>query len=203
MTCALTGQCDITHWGSPLGQCPSHGSPASSNTPHSNDVPAPTGGAPWSHDGLSCRLADCEQCCGAPLMPALEPPCCHESYLVNRRHTTGENTAWPGQMGKHKHVLWDTCDRKGQKHWLPSNRESLSLPCNSWMSNGRQPDWRMAMHESCELDMASSVRDMSSLSWVPNMDRRLYTISTCRGQHRGLPFYGVNHLHTEMYIFTA
>lgn len=22
---------------------------------------------------------------------------------------------------------------------------------------------------------------MSSLSWVPNMDRRLYTISTCRG----------------------
>lgn len=25
-------------------------------------------------------------------MPVLEPPYCHESYLVNRRQTTGENT---------------------------------------------------------------------------------------------------------------
>lgn len=57
------------------------------------------------------------------------------------------------------------------------------------MSRGRQPDCRMAMQESCELDMARSVRDMSSLSWVPNMDRRLYTISTCWTQSVGILFF--------------
>ncbi|KAG9355028.1 hypothetical protein JZ751_001741 [Albula glossodonta] len=61
---------------------------------------------------------------------------------------------------------------------FPRSTESLSLPWSSWMSKGKQPDWRMAMQLSWELDMASRVRDMSSLSWVPSMDRREYTIST-------------------------
>lgn len=41
-----------------------------------------------------------------------------------------------------------------------------------------RPDCLIAIQLSCELDMASSVRDMSSLSWVPSMDSREYTIST-------------------------
>lgn len=35
-----------------------------------------------------------------------------------------------------------------------------------------RPDCLIAIQLSCELDMASSVLDMSSLSWVPSMDSR-------------------------------
>ena len=42
------------------------------------------------------------------------------------------------------------------------------------------PDCRMATQLSWDEDMASRVLLMSSLSCVPSMDNRLYTISTCR-----------------------
>ena len=62
---------------------------------------------------------------------------------------------------------------------FPSNTESLSLPCKSWMRRGRHPDCRMDIQLSWELDIASKVRDISSLSWVPSIDNNEYTISTC------------------------
>lgn len=71
-------------------------------------------------------------------------------------------------------MLWSAALARARASRLPlaapSSDESLLLPCSSWMSSGRQPDWRMAMQLSCELLMASSVRDMSSLSCVPSMD---------------------------------
>lgn len=62
---------------------------------------------------------------------------------------------------------------------------SRSESCRIWMSSGRQPDLRMAKQLSWELDMASSVRDMSSLSRVASMDSSQKTTSTCRGGGRG------------------
>lgn len=74
---------DITHWGCPPGQCPSHGFLASSNTPRSNAAPAPIDGALWSRVCLFYRLAGCELCYAAPLRLWREPLCFHESYLTN------------------------------------------------------------------------------------------------------------------------
>ena len=41
------------------------------------------------------------------------------------------------------------------------------------------PDCLIAIQLSCELDIASNVLDMSSLSCVPSIDSNEYTISTC------------------------
>ncbi len=69
------------------------------------------------------------------------------------------------------------------------------------------PDWRMAMHESCEDDMASSVRDMSSLSCVPSIDSSEYTISTCSrtrsDQHESTMVTSATILHANQTFFWA
>lgn len=157
--------CDRTHWGYRPAPRSSRGSPASSSRPRSNDAPAPAGEALWSHAALACRQADCGRCCGEPLTPAPGPPYCLWSSLGFRKMLLSicDNT--------HTSTTQRVEDGGGSS--LPSKSESLSFPWSSWMRRGRQPDWRMAMQESWELDMARSVRDMSSLSCVPNIDRRL------------------------------
>lgn len=57
---------------------------------------------------------------------------------------------------------------------------SASVPCRICSSNGKQPERRMATQLSGELDMARSVRAVSSWSRVASMDSSQKTTSTCR-----------------------
>jgi len=61
------------------------------------------------------------------------------------------------------------------------------------------PDCRMATQLSWDEDMASRVLLMSSLSCVPSMDNRLYTISTCRNRNNSSNmFYSYLNTYTQI-----